>query len=155
VSVTGRVSPIRMPLLNTAVAIAIRAGNHSRTSDGKAGWLTATPNPIRNVAEKMTVVLGPKPRTAPNSATSPRPTMSALRKPSLAIRSEPGTAAVARSSTGRATRTPTAFSSRCRSWWMSGITGGTASMVTRRSIPPSQSSRSRNPSARVSLTEPS
>src|ERR1700730_14394432 len=112
VRLTGNVSPISTPLLYTAVAIAIRAGNHSRTIDGKAGWHTATPTPIRNVAEKRTVVLGPIPRKAPKRATIPRPAMSAPRTPSLAMSSEPGTAAVARSSTGRATRAPTAFSSK-------------------------------------------
>src|SRR5690349_4414035 len=39
VSAVGTVSPIRTPLLNAAVASAMRLGNHSRTSDGKAGWL--------------------------------------------------------------------------------------------------------------------
>jgi len=59
VNTVGNVSPIRMPLAYTAVAIAIRRGNHSRTRDGNAGCDRATPTPIRNVAEKRTGMLGP------------------------------------------------------------------------------------------------
>src|SRR5713101_6520643 len=69
VRAVGRVSPINMPLLNTAVASAIRRGNQSRTREGKAGWLTATPTPITKVAENIIGTLGPSPRAAPKTAT--------------------------------------------------------------------------------------
>ncbi len=152
VNTVGSVSPISTPLLKAAVARAIRVGNHSRTSAGNAGWLTATPTPIRNVAPKSTNTLGPNPRTAPNSAIVPSPITSAMRRPSRAMSSEPGTAAEASSSTGSDTSAPTAFSSRCRAWWMLGMSGGTESRVSRRSIPPSQRSSRRTQSARVSFT---
>src|SRR6266542_4040372 len=63
----------------------------------------------------------------------------------------PGTEAIASTSTGPETSAPTVFSSRCRSWWISGTSGGTASIVRRVATPPSQSSSSRTQSARVSL----
>src|ERR1700674_1606089 len=132
--------------------MAMRRGNHSRTRDGNAGWLTATPTPIRKVAPKSTGVLGPSPRRAPNTATKPSPAINAPRTPNLAMSSAPGTDAIASNSTGSETRAPTAFSSRCSSRWMSGISGGTASIVSRRSMPPSSKRSSRTPSARVSLT---
>src|SRR5260370_35070634 len=44
----------------------MRLGNQSRTIEGKAGWLTATPRPIRNVEVNSTGVLGPRPRLAPD-----------------------------------------------------------------------------------------
>ena len=103
---------MRIPLLNTAVATAIRRGNHSRTNAGNAGWLTATPRPIRNEDPNSTVVLDPAPLSALNTATAPSLIASAVRIPSLAIKREPGTAATASRSTGSETSAPTAFSSR-------------------------------------------
>src|SRR6266705_901962 len=51
----------------------MRRGNHSRTSDGKAGCVTATPTPMRKVAPNRTGMLGPKPRRAPKTAMAPSP----------------------------------------------------------------------------------
>src|SRR2546421_7497931 len=79
VKTVGMVSPTRTPLLKTAVATAIRRGNHSRTSAGNAGWLTATPAPMRNVAEKRIVALEPAPLSAPQTATAPSPMTNAAR----------------------------------------------------------------------------
>src|SRR6202022_2954460 len=93
VNAVGSVSPMRMPLLKAAVAIAIFRGNHSPTSDGNTGCANATPTPIRKVAPNNTGTLGPKPRSAPNTATKPNPVISAPRNPTLAINREPGTAA--------------------------------------------------------------
>src|SRR5207302_10556451 len=59
VSAVGSVSPIRMPLLYTAVATAMRLGNQSRTTAGNAGGLTATPTPTRTGVVKRTGMLGP------------------------------------------------------------------------------------------------
>src|SRR6266851_5686189 len=154
VKTVGMVSPNRIPLLNTAVASVMRAGNHSRTREGNAGWLTATPMPIRKVDANSTGVLGPKPRSAPNTATRPSPMATARRTPSLVISRAPGTAARAKRTTGSDTSAPTAFSSRFRSRWMFGIRGGTASRVSRRSTPASHSRRSRTHSALVSLIGP-
>src|SRR5881398_851666 len=75
----------------------------------------------------------------------------APRTPSLAISSDPGTDARARINTGPDTSAPTDFSSRLSSWWINGISGGTASIVSLRSMPPSQSRRRRTQSARVNL----
>src|SRR2546425_12589946 len=59
VSAVGSVSPMRMPLLYTAVAMAIRLGNQSRTIAGEAGRLTAAPSPIRKEDGDTPGVLGP------------------------------------------------------------------------------------------------
>jgi len=132
-------------------ARTIRVGNQSRTSDGKAGWLTEMPTPIRKLAANRTGVES-APRNALKTAMKPRPATSAHLTPSLAISSEPGTDARASSRTGSANRAPTAFSSRWRSRWISGINGGIASMVRRRQIPPSHRRRRWTKSFRVSFT---
>src|SRR5579859_2344341 len=59
VNAVGSVSPMRIPLLKAAVAMAILRGNHSRTRDGKSGCAKATPRPIKKVAPNKTGVLGP------------------------------------------------------------------------------------------------
>ena len=58
--------------------------------------------------------------------------------PKRAIMSEPGTAASAQVTSGSPIRMPTCVSLMLRSSRMSGITGGTAIMVTRMPIPASQ-----------------
>src|SRR5438105_15316237 len=100
VKTLGMVSPMRIPLLNTAVATEIRRGNHSRTNAGNAGWLTATPRPIRNEDPNSTVVLDPAPLSALNTATAPSPIASAVRIRILAKQREAGPAANAKQRTG-------------------------------------------------------
>jgi hypothetical protein len=53
------------------------------------------------------------------------PAASVSGAPKRAISSEPGIAATAQVATGTPIRIPTWVSLRCRSWWISGITGGT------------------------------
>ncbi len=67
------------------------------------------------------------------------PMISVGNAPKRAIKSEPGTAASANSTSGNPDRMPTWVSVRCRSSWISRITGGTARMVSRRLIPASHS----------------
>ena len=62
--------------------------------------------------------------------------------PRRAISSEPGTAAMANSIDGRPVRMPIWVAFRFSSSWMSGMTGGTAKMVSRNAQPPSHSSTS-------------
>ena len=56
--------------------------------------------------------------------------------------SEPGTAAAASSIDGRPVRMPTCVADMCNWSWISGMTGGTDRMVSRRALPASQSSSS-------------
>jgi hypothetical protein len=85
---------------------------------------------------------GNSPRSAPPAAVTTRPVTSAQRTPSRATISEPGTAAAANSIDGRPVRMPICVAD-IRNWsWISGITGGTARIVSRRALPASQSSSS-------------
>src|SRR5579875_3005200 len=87
---------------------------------------------------------GPIPRAAEAAAISSSAAIAARRGPRRAINSEPGTAARPSSRTGSPDKAPIAFSLRARSRWISGKTGGTASIVRRRSAPASHN-RARRP----------
>ena len=49
-SAAAKVTPISMPLVETALASQARLGDQMRTSVGNAGWKMATPKPISSVA---------------------------------------------------------------------------------------------------------
>ena len=80
------------------------------------------------------------PRSTEPAAQSTSPISIAVSAPSRAIISEPAMAAPANSTIGRPDRMPIWVSDRCRSSWISGMTGGTARMVRRSATPASQSS---------------
>ena len=65
--------------------------------------------------------------------------MSVLTAPNLAISSEPGTAAQANRTGTSPVRMPISVSVIRRSAWICGMTGGTASTVSRVPLPASQS----------------
>src|SRR5215469_5432645 len=96
------------------------------------------PAPITKVIRNSIGVAGPRPRPAEPSAVITRPIRSARRAPIREISSEPGIATIANSRTGSPVSAATIFSLRSRSRWISGSTGGSARMVSRRSMPASQ-----------------
>ena len=49
-SAAVNVTPISMPLVETALASQARLGDQMRTRVGNAGWKIATPKPIARVA---------------------------------------------------------------------------------------------------------
>jgi hypothetical protein len=73
-------------------------------------------------------------------AVTPSPIASAVRTPRRAISSEPGTAAKANSIDGNPVRIPIWVALRRSSSWISGMTGGTAKMVSRKPTPASHKS---------------
>ena len=75
-------------------------------------------------------------------AVMARPATKAARTPRRAISSEPGTAAMANSIDGRPVRMPIWVALSLSSSWMSGMTGGTANMVSRKATPLSHNSMS-------------
>jgi len=79
------------------------------------------------------------PRAAEPIAFSSNPATSARTRPKRAIRSAPGTAAIANSIGGRLDSQPIAVSDSRKSACKRGITGGIASTVSRRQAPASQS----------------
>ena len=145
---TGRVnaalksSPTSKPFDHKPVARVIACGNHCRTRAGRVGWLMLIARPMQNVMANNIGTLGPRPRSAEETPIIESPKISARRGPTLAISSEPGTAPRPRSSTGKPDSAATPFSSNCRSAWMSGSTGGTASSVSRMSLPASHNNPS-------------
>src|SRR5579871_464240 len=72
--------------------------------------------------------------------------MTVVTAPKRAISSDPGIAAHANSTTGRPARMPTSVSDMSRSWWISGISGGTANMVIRMPLPASHKRATRTSS---------
>src|SRR6266498_4692674 len=68
-----------------------------------------------------------------------KPVTSVGKGPKRAMKSDPGSAAMANRTMGRPERTPTPVPDRRRSDWMSAMTGGTARMLSRRATPASQS----------------
>ena len=81
-------------------------------------------------------------RAADASDTMASPQIATTSTPKRAINSEPGIAASANMLSGMPIKSPTWVSLMCRSSWMSGITGGTASSGMRMVTPASQSSDS-------------
>ena len=116
-----------------------RDGNHWRTMAGIDGCMMATPKPMSVVAAKRVAVPGLTPRSAAPSATISSPPTSVRVVPRRAMNSEPGRAARENNATGRLMSSPTAVAERCRSARMSGRSGGTARMVSRKPVPQSQS----------------
>ena len=114
-------------------------GNQARTSGGNIGCMIATPAAMTMVDAKRNVTSGMAPRAAPPSAVSNNPISKAGMRPTRAINSEPGTAAMANSIGGRLDSQPICVSDRCRSACSAGMTGGVASTVSRRHAPDSQS----------------
>jgi len=94
------------------------------------------PTPIRKSAVYSTGVLGPKPRSALKTRTRQGDQQ---RAPNAELRDQQraGYGRHGQDQHRQRDKAPTAFSSRCSSRWMSGIRGGTASIVSRRSMPPS------------------
>ena len=75
----------------------------------------------------------------PATAAIIMPSVTASLAPIRAIRSDPGTAAMANSASGSPIRSPIWVSDIRSSSWMSGITGGTTNSVMRMATPASQS----------------
>src|SRR5262249_30897163 len=63
------------------------------------------------------------------------PVIRTRRTPKRATRADPGVAASAKTITGMPVSTPIAVPERCRSAWITDMTGGTASTVSRRQAP--------------------
>src|SRR5262249_55990055 len=80
---------------------------------------------------------GPRRPDAMPATTSPAASVASA--PKRAISSEAGNAPMANRITGNPERMPISVPERCRSPWMSAITGGTARIVSRRPTPASQS----------------
>src|ERR1700731_200363 len=114
----------------------MRSGSQARTSGGSPGCITATPSPVSTVAAQSRTKSGAAPRNAQPSAVASNPAITAVRAPSRAINSDPGTAAKTNRTGGRPVSTPTSVSDKLRSLWIRRISGGTARMVTRRPMPP-------------------
>ena len=121
----------------------MRCGNQTRTSGGMTVCAIEMPAPIAIVVTNSDAVLTNMPRAAEPAAPSSRPVSSAGTMPKRAMRSAPGTAAIANSIGGRLDNQPIPASVRCRSACSSGTTGGTAKTVIRRHTPTSQNNSSR------------
>src|SRR5262245_14391200 len=91
------------------------------------------------------------PRNAEATPAMRKPAISVGKAPNRAMKSDPGSAAIANRIMGRPERTPTSVPDRCRSAWMSAMTGGTARMLSRRANPSSQSSPPATQTSRMAL----
>lgn len=90
----------------------MRSGNQERTSGGKAGCMIETPAAITTVDANRKAVSGIAPRALDPIALSNKPTTNAGNTPKRAIRSAPGTAAMANSIGGRLDNQPMPVSDR-------------------------------------------
>src|SRR6516225_10607347 len=91
------------------------------------------------------------PRSAEATPAMRKPITSVGIAPRRAMKSEPGSAAIANRTIGRPDRTPTSVPDRRRSAWIDKITGGTASMLSRRPTPASQSRPVATQNSRLAL----
>ena len=115
-------------------------GSHWPTSAGIAGWVTATPTPIKAVAARSVSTSGAMPRSAEPIAASARPSTTAVTTPTRATRREPANAAAANRTTGKPVRIPMSVPERSSSARSAGMTGGTA-RIDSRSAPPMSHSK--------------
>src|SRR5215831_980134 len=91
------------------------------------------------------------PRSAEATPAMRKPMTSVGTAPSRAMKSEPGSAAIANRTIGRPERMPTSVPDRRRSDWIDKMTGGTARMLSRRPTPASQSRPAATQNSRMAL----
>src|SRR5262249_26857697 len=91
------------------------------------------------------------PRKAEATPAMTKPMTSVGIAPKRAMKSEPGSAAIANRTIGRPERTPTSVPDRRRSAWIGKMTGGTARMLSRRPTPASQSRPVATQNSRITL----
>src|SRR5262249_55872734 len=91
------------------------------------------------------------PRSAEAQPALRKPTTSVGIAPRRAMKSEPGSAAIANRTIGRPERMPTSVPDRRRSAWIDKIIGGTAKMLSRRPTPASQSKPVATQNSRMAL----
>src|SRR5215475_751480 len=91
------------------------------------------------------------PRKAEATPAMRKPMTSVGIAPKRAMKSEPGSAAIANRTIGRPERMPTSVPDRRRSAWIDKITGGTARMLSRRPTPASQSRPVATQNSRMAL----